>query len=416
MMTRVASLYRRPTVKLAAFVLTTIALVSVASALVPAEKVCPDFIQFWTAANLLSSGQDPYDAALQARVQRGLGWDRATDGLGLYDFLPYYYPPWLGLAFVPLLPLGYPLAKITWLVLNAELLLIAAFLLRDTVEGIPRLVPLVAILAFSFSFHAMTLGQVSPLVLFLIAVAWKLLDGRRDGAGGCVLALATIKPQLTGILVVGILLWSARRRRWGVVRGFAAALAALGLACAFLTPAWPIAMARATWVTPPPTFYFPWSGATWLIVLKALGVRGWLLAGGYLLVAIPLVVAIIRIAIDPGRRLDDLICVSLIAAFFLAPYGRPYDFPVLLIPALILVGTRLPQLPGTALLMALIVLPYAHSLAMASQKAPREVARRNDPEPTTFWIPLLIATAWCCSRPGGRAVEGKAIETAGNAG
>jgi hypothetical protein len=265
--TRLANLWRRWIAKLTALILTTILLVSFASALIPSHKVCPDFIQFWTAATLLSSGQDPYDAALQAGVQRGLGWKRANEGLGLYDFLPYYYPPWLGLACVPLLPLGYPLAKITWLVLNEELLLLAAFLLKDIVKGIPLTVPLVVVLIFFYSLLATILGQVSPLILFLIAVAWRLLDGCRDVAAGCVLSLATIKPQLTGILLLGLLCWSARQRRWGVIWGFAGTLASLCLLCALVTPSWPIAIVRAIQVTPLPTVYFHSIGSTWFSVL-----------------------------------------------------------------------------------------------------------------------------------------------------
>src|SRR3954451_19030601 len=84
------------------------------------ERICPDFIQFWTAATLIARGQNPYDPGLQAGVQAGLGWTRASDGLGVWDFLPYYYPPWFGATFVPFLPMGYRAAKVAWLVINLE--------------------------------------------------------------------------------------------------------------------------------------------------------------------------------------------------------------------------------------------------------------------------------------------------------
>ena len=35
-----------------------------------------DFICFWTAGVLLGSGESPYDAASQMRVQAENGWDR----------------------------------------------------------------------------------------------------------------------------------------------------------------------------------------------------------------------------------------------------------------------------------------------------------------------------------------------------
>src|SRR5262245_19779939 len=93
------------------FLATTSAAALACSRLVPSEKLCADFVQFWTAGQLLATGRSPYDAEEQARVQRELGWERDKQGLGLYDYLPYYYPPWLGLACTVLLPLGYQTAK-----------------------------------------------------------------------------------------------------------------------------------------------------------------------------------------------------------------------------------------------------------------------------------------------------------------
>jgi hypothetical protein len=398
----------------AGFVLTTILLASIARAWVPAEKVGPDFIQFWTAATLLSSGQDPYDPGLQGAVQRGLGWDKASDGLGVYDFLPYYYPPWLGLACVPLLPLGYPLAKLTWLVLNARLLPAASHLLRDTIEGNSRWVRYVLILAFGPSVLATLMGQISPLILFLIAAAWTLLnDGRRDPAAGAVLALATTKPQLTGLLVLGLLCRSARSGRWGVIRGFAATLAAACPICALVIPSWPLAMAKALGATPLPYVHFPGSGCSWLIVLKAVGLSGRLLAAGYALAAIPLALGFIRLAIDPRSRLDDLICASLIGPFFIVPYCRSYDLPVLLVPVLVLTGTRIREVAGCALLTALLTLPYFQHLASAGRRPRIEAAML---EYTYFWIPLMVLVAWWSSRSRPRNDEGPASGAIGRGG
>ena len=103
-------------------------LVTLLVAHLPQERIGCDFFSFWTAGELLASAQSPYDADHQARVQRRLGWDREVHGRGLYDFMPYYYPPWLGLAFTALVPLGYPAAKVAWISLDFELLLITGHL------------------------------------------------------------------------------------------------------------------------------------------------------------------------------------------------------------------------------------------------------------------------------------------------
>lgn len=406
-----ASVLRNLVIRSATVILTTIVLAAVARAWIPSAKVSPDFIAFWTAARLLSSGQSPYDAALQGDIQQGLGWDPARDGLGIYDFLPYYYPPWFGLACVALLPLGYPSARTTWLVLNAELLLFAGFLLKDAVEGIPRKVSFMLVTVFAPSLLATVLGQISPLILFLIVAAWALLkNGRQDFAAGGVLALATTKPQLTALLTLAILCRAARSGRWGVIRGFIAVLAVLCLIGFAAVPDWPLAMVKATEATPLPHVVFPGSGCSWLIMLNAVGLRGRLLAASYSLLAIPFVVGILRLAVDPQRRLDDLICLSLIGSFIVAPYIRNYDLPILLVPVLVLIGSRIREIPGCVLLIALLVIPYFQHLVLTGRRTRIEAAML---EYTYFWIPLVILIVWRCSRSNERIVEGPALRTDG---
>jgi len=385
----------------AAIAFATVVLVGAARHQIPPGNVCPDFIQFWTAAKLLGSGLDPYDPGNQASVQRDLGWNKAEEGLGLYDFLPYYYPPWLGLAFLPFLPLGYPLAKMVWLVVGAELLAASGWLLKDTIRGISATVAIVMVAAFGFSIKAVAMGQVAPLVLFLVALAWWLLDRRRDSAAGCVLALLTIKPQLTLLLLLAVLGWAARHERWAVVRTFGVTLAALCIVSTLAWPAWIPSMLAATTVTPMPTRYFPGLGTTWMAALTAVGAGGILLALAYAAVVVPLMLALLRMTLRRGAALEDVFGLALIAPFFVAPYARPYDFPVLLVPALILIGSRLPELTRATMAVALTLLTGMHIvLITASYEVPVVGVRR--PEFTYFWIPLMIAAAWlCCGSKGG---------------
>src|SRR5260221_287424 len=102
----------------------------------------PGFISFWAAGKILASGQSPFHIPLQINVKHDYGWDKETTGRGIYDCLPYYYPPWLGLAWVLFLPLGFTTAKLFWFFLNVELALVSGYLLRPAVPGAPRWVPL----------------------------------------------------------------------------------------------------------------------------------------------------------------------------------------------------------------------------------------------------------------------------------
>ena len=82
------------------------------------------------------------------------------------------------------------------------------------------------------------------------------------------------------------------------------------------------------------------------------------------------------------------------APFLVAPYGRHYDFPVLLIPMYVLLARRLSDISGAILLFTLVILPYIHFgvLVRFRQKYPSNV--RLFPEFTFFWVPLLLVLIW----------------------
>src|SRR4051812_3172007 len=104
----------RPWVSLAGITVLSTACALVGRAIMPWEKMFPDFITYWTAGRITADGQSPYDVDLQVRIQQAQGWDKATDGRGVLDFLPYYYPPWFAMACTLFLPMGYQAGKAAW--------------------------------------------------------------------------------------------------------------------------------------------------------------------------------------------------------------------------------------------------------------------------------------------------------------
>ncbi len=376
-----------------AITLLSAACVAVTLRVIPRDKLAPDFIQFWAAAKIVASRGNPYDVTVQARIQQELGWDRARDGLGIYDFLPYYYPPWFALAFVPLLALGYDDARVVTYFVNVVLLFVSGYVLSGTAARVSRTIPLVVVPLFVFSPASLVMGQTAIVMLFLTALEWKLLERGNDRAAGVALAFLTTKPQLGAILVLALLVWAARQKRWHVVRGFALMMGALALGSALIVPLWPLEMINASAVTPPPTTYFPWIGTTWLLALRAAGLQSWSLWAGYLALAVPFLTLVVRSALDRSRPASDVIAIGILAAFIVAPYARHYDFPILLIPLFVLMGGRLPELAMTALMMTVLVLPYVHMGAMMDfrQKYPTS---QHFPECTFLWIPVLLIGAW----------------------
>jgi len=112
------------------------------------------------------------------------------------------------------------------------------------------------------------------------------------------------------------------------------------------------------------------------------------------------VAVVVRAAMDRTRPPREILALGLLAAPFVAPYARYYDFPVLLIPLLILLGDRLSERSGTVLLVVLVFLPYLQLVIMWRIKDMVRLPGRTFPEVTLFWVPMLLAVAWAASRPG----------------
>jgi hypothetical protein len=370
-----------------AFVVTTSSAVFASSRFLPSEKLCPDFVQFWTAGQLLASGHSPYSAEDQARVQRQLGWDKEKQGLGTYKFLPYYYPPWLAMACMVFLPLGYPTAKVTWLVVNGQLLLFSGYHLGRLLEGVPRWIALAAVSCFSFALLSILIGQTSPLMLFLIVASWRLLHEGRVHLAGVVLALVLTKPQIGVVLVGAMLLWAARQHRWPVLIGFFVCLLALCLVSFAVLPKWPWQLLDALERTPLVTQNSPWLSVTWWAVLQTLGVPRYGVWPVYIAVAGPCLLLLLRMAWDRQAVAGTVLAWAIPTTFMVVPYARLYDLTILIVPLLLLLTGRLSAPWTAALFLACIVLSFVQFYWV----------RLSDPyrcEVSFFWLPALLTLAW----------------------
>jgi hypothetical protein len=350
--------------------LVAVLLVCFAVAVLPWRDMFPDFICYFSAGEILAAGHSPYDVERQTTTQAAHGWNKQTTGRGKYDFLPYYYPPWFGLLWVPIVPLGYTAAKLLWFFVNVETALVAAYLLRPVVPRAPRWVPVVLAACSLFTLACVFLGQTAILVLFLAALSWRLLEGGWDRSAGVALAWLTIKPQPSAVLLLAVMLRLVYARRWKVVGAFAITLLVLALVSTFVLPSWLIEMLRAPRETPSPTEHYPWIGNAWFLVLKAVGLSGWLVWALYLVVAVPFLALVVRAAFRQGVSLLDLMSLSVLAAFFVAPYARHYDFCVLTVPLLALLRNRLAPRAGTLLALALVFLPYVQLILLGHYKPP----------------------------------------------
>ena len=190
-----------------------------------------DFTSFYTGALMLRQGLGSrlYDLAAQAQVQQALlrpyGWVFA-DGL-----LPYIYPPFLAVLFVPLTWVSLQWAFILWNLANLALIITTvALLLAQWRRLSPGYLAISTVIALAFIpvFQGVRNGQSSFLVLLALTLTYVAQAKKHEALSGLALAFGLIKPQL----VVLFVLWLLVRRRWRALLAFgAAAIALLFVSC-----------------------------------------------------------------------------------------------------------------------------------------------------------------------------------------
>lgn len=170
-----------------------------------------DFSIFITGASILTHGQGArlYDLAVQASVQKSLVGGVVFPG----GVLPFNYPPYVALLFVPLSLLPAALAIYVWVAVLWALLVGLVIWVRAAFmrwfHGAPSSLTL---MFFSFApiFESLLMGQMSLVLLAMwwwAFISWK---EERWTQLGVALALSAFKPQIAIFLVVALV----AQRRW----------------------------------------------------------------------------------------------------------------------------------------------------------------------------------------------------------
>ena len=137
-------------------------------------------------------------------------------------------PPPFAWLVLPLTLVGAAGAVYVWIA-GSVLALVAAWWIAAPGQGPARVLWLLAALAWYPVLYSLSLAQPDLLLVLLMAAGWRLAEAKRPYLAGIVLGLSVIKPQLTIVLPV-LLLVSGRWRiaaAWVVT---AAVLAAISLA------------------------------------------------------------------------------------------------------------------------------------------------------------------------------------------
>lgn len=206
-----------------------------------------DLQPLWRAGRWIAEGRgSPYSDELTDLLQRESYGRPVVEG---EDPRAFVYPPYALLLVFPVIVLPLPWAQAAWF---AVLLLgiVAGIVGAVRLAGWPLsawqmlFIVLWGLLLYPIAW-AFALGQVSILVFALLVAALLAIRSGREGWAGGGLALATIKPQMSFLLVPALLLWALAKRRFRLLGSFGGAMAVLLLGSFIAVPGWPAQVVRA---------------------------------------------------------------------------------------------------------------------------------------------------------------------------
>lgn len=241
-----------------------------------------DFIEYWAAGRLNSTGDNPYAADELLVLQLQEGWDEVAP-------LMMWNPPPVLTLIMPFGLLNYGIARLLWLFINLALVMTCAEVLWRFYAGEPkhRIWGLLASLAFYPTLSVLHIGQIGIWVLVGVVAFTILMHQNRWGAAGAFLILLTLKPHVAYLVWAALGLWWLRRRAWGLVGGFALALLITWLVPVLVNPQVTSQYIEAVRNAPPLYWktatigfllrqWFGWE-KEWLQFIPSLAGLGWLL-------------------------------------------------------------------------------------------------------------------------------------------
>lgn len=175
-----------------------------------------DFRQFWQGGQDVVNGVSPYPSELLLATAGD-----HLDPVDIQEVFRFPYPAGAAVAFAPLGALGFDLAAAVW-----GAILILSLLAAVWILGVRDWRVLGVIIGSAPVIGAVRIGTVTPVLILLLAVAWRWRD-RWWAVSGALAAAISLKLLLWPLVV-----WLLATRRW------AAAIGASGLAAAATFIAW----------------------------------------------------------------------------------------------------------------------------------------------------------------------------------
>ncbi len=351
--------------------------------------------RWFGSRELLFHRRNPYAPEVTREIQIGyygreLDPTRVTDPRDQQGFA---YPVYVAFLLAPTLrmPFGWVVIafKFVLVLVTVASLLLWLRVLRWQLEGGGLLIGVLLLLGSFPVVQGFKLQQLSLLVAGMIAAACALLVSRRLLASGVLLALATIKPQLTIPLVAVLLFWTLGdwRKRQRFVWGFAVTMILLLAASQAILPGWMGDFLSAS------RDYRRYTGG--MSMLQVLLSPHWGTAFSVILAATVAVAAWHFRREEAGSRPFALVvALTLAVTAVIIPMFAPYN-DVLVLPAALLIAKERRALwtdgraarAGLILAGVTVTWPWVAclALAVASVILPRIMVQHG------WWLPLYTS-------------------------
>lgn len=202
-----------------------------------------DFLVHWVGTrSLLVDGLSPYSDEVALRIQN-LAYGRPARA-GEHE-LRVAYPLYSMYIFAPFALISdYTLSRAVWMTTLETGLVIMAFVSLRITNWQPKPWMLALLLLFSLTWYhsvrAVINGNAVILVSLLVVLALAAIKSGRDELAGILLAVSTIKPQVTILFILYIWVWAISVRRWTILIWTLIAGVILAGSALFFIPNWPL--------------------------------------------------------------------------------------------------------------------------------------------------------------------------------
>ena len=192
-----------------------------------------DFLEYWSASRLITSGNNPYDPNSLYEIQNEVGLQ------GNQPIL-YYLPPWVFPFIIAFSVTSFPVGELLWMLFNIFVLLICIKYIWEMYGGSSKQSWIAWIIGFTFAPTYIALGitgQISPLILLgITGFLYFIKKPSLQWLAGVSATLILIKPQVTYLFILVILAWGIRQKQSSMLLGFFISLTVENLFSYVLNP------------------------------------------------------------------------------------------------------------------------------------------------------------------------------------